>query len=69
MPHLRSWRIAALNLLGSVAFGVSAVASYILPTTGEPASVLLTNLGTFVGAICFFVGAALLLPERTHPDA
>jgi hypothetical protein len=69
LPHLRSWRIAALNLLGSVAFGVSAVASFTLPTTGEPANVLLTNLGTFVGAICFFVGAALLLPERTHPDA
>ena len=26
LPHLRSWRIAALNLVGSVAFGVSAVA-------------------------------------------
>jgi hypothetical protein len=26
------------------------------------------NLGTFVGALCFLVGAVLLLPERTHPD-
>jgi hypothetical protein len=69
LPHRRSWRITALNLFGSVAFGVSAIASFILPTTGEPASVWLTNLGTFVGAICFLVGAVLLLPERTHPEA
>ena len=68
MVHSRSWRIAALNLVGSIAFGVSAIASFVLPTTGDPVSVMWTNLGTFVGAICFFVGAALLLPERTHPD-
>jgi hypothetical protein len=67
-PRSRAWRITALNLFGSVAFGVSAVASFILPTTGEPASLFLTNLGTFVGAICFLIGAVLLLPERTHPE-
>jgi hypothetical protein len=67
-PHWRSWRITALNMLGSIAFGISAIAAFILPTTGEPASVWLTNAGTFVGAICFFVGAILLLPERTRPD-
>jgi len=27
--------------------------------------VALTNLGTFAGALCFLVGAVLLLPERT----
>ena len=26
------------------------------------------NLGTFVGALAFLVGAVLLLPERTHGD-
>ena len=25
----------------------------------------LTNLGTFVGAVCFLAGSILLLPERT----
>ena len=68
MPGSRSWRIAALNLFGSVAFGVSAIASFVLPTTGDPLNVTWTNLGTLVGAVCFFIGAALLLPERTHPD-
>ena len=59
------WWITALNLLGSIAFGASAIASYVLPTTGVPINVALVNLGTFVGAGCFFIGAVLLLPERT----
>jgi hypothetical protein len=65
LPHLRSWWIAALNLAGSVAFGVSAIAAYVVPDSGAPANVQLVNLGTFLGAIGFFVGALLLLPERT----
>jgi YrhK-like protein len=61
------WVIAALNLVGSIAFGVSAVADKIVG--GEPRSLQLVNLGTFVGALAFFVGAALLLPERTREAA
>ena len=60
-----SWRIAALNLAGSVAFGVSAVASKIVSTTGEPRNIVLVNLGTAVGGLCFLAGALFLLPERT----
>jgi hypothetical protein len=67
-PRSRGWRIAALNMLGSIAFLASAFGAYVLPTTGEPASLFWTNAGTFVGAICFSVGAALLLPERVRPD-
>ena len=69
--RLRSlpWWITALNLLGSIAFGVSAIASFVLPTTGVPINVALVNLGTFVGAGCFFIGAVLLLPERTQTDS
>jgi hypothetical protein len=63
-PRDLSWWIAFLNLVGSVAFGVSAVASYVKPN-GQLVSLALTNLGTFVGAICFLVGGLLLLPERT----
>jgi hypothetical protein len=47
---------------------VSAVASFVRPATGDYVSLFLTNLGTFVGAVCFAAGAVLLLPERTHPD-
>jgi len=59
----RDWWIAALNLLGSVAFGVSAVAARYVPTTGESANLELVNLGTFLGAVCFLVGAVLLPVE------
>ena len=36
-PRLWSWWITLLNLLGSIAFGVSAVAGYISPVTGGDA--------------------------------
>ena len=63
-----SWQIALLNLIGSIAFGVSAVAAFIQPLTGQPINITLVNMGTFVGGVCFLFGGVLLLPERTHPD-
>ena len=56
-----SWRIAALNLVGSVAFGVSAVTSLIEPSTQEPVSAAIANAGTAV-ALRFLAGAVMLLP-------
>jgi hypothetical protein len=64
-PRSLSWWIVALNLLGSIAFGVSAVSAFIVPPEGHYLNVVLVNLGTFTGAVCFFIGAVLLLPERT----
>jgi len=64
-PRSWSWWITLLNLLGSVAFGASAVASYVVPATGELRNAAQANLGTLMGAACFLVGALLLLPERT----
>ena len=61
-PRVVSWWIALLNLVGSVAFGVSAVASKVQPN-GDLRSEALTNLGTLVGATCFLAGGLLLLPE------
>lgn len=65
-PHLLAWWIAMLNMVGSIAFGVSAVASYVVVDSGLLRNAQRANLGTFVGAVCFFVGALLLLPERTR---
>jgi hypothetical protein len=65
-PRSWSWWITLANLIGSVAFGVSAVASYVIPATGELRNAAQANLGTLVGAVCFLVGALLLLPERTE---
>jgi hypothetical protein len=60
----RSWYIAAINLLGSVFFGLSALGAFVLPKTNALVSVRWSNLGTFLGALCFLAGAALLLPRR-----
>jgi hypothetical protein len=59
------WRIALVNLLGCVAFGISAVAAYVVPTTGSEINVSSVNTFTALGALCFLIGALLLLPERT----
>ncbi|WP_394553635.1 hypothetical protein ACDF64_04460 [Agromyces sp. MMS24-JH15] len=66
-PDARTWHGTWLNLAGSVAFGVSAVAAYVIPATGDLVSVAWANLGTALGAICFLVAA--LLSRRTISDA
>ena len=65
-PRSLSWWITLLNLIGSVAFGVSAVAGYISPATGQLRNAERSNLGTLIGAVFFFAGSLLLLPERTE---
>jgi YrhK-like protein len=62
-PREYSWWVVALNLAGSIAFQISAVAAFVRPATGELVNVPVANLGTFLGAVCFFVGAFLLIPE------
>src|SRR4051794_23913690 len=59
-----SWWIAALNFAGSIAFGIAAVASYVVPATGNDRNVTAVGLGTFIGALAFLVGALLLLPAK-----
>jgi hypothetical protein len=61
------WWIAAVNLLGCVAFGVSAIASYVVPSTGSALDLAAANASTAFGALCFLVGALLLLPESREP--
>jgi hypothetical protein len=53
-------RIAWLNMVGSVFFGVAAVASWVVPDTGELLNTAATNTFTFLGAVCFFAGARLM---------
>jgi len=56
------WWISAVNYLGSVFFMAAAITSFTLETTGEELNQTIVNSGTFLGAVCFFVGAYLLLP-------
>ena len=65
-PRSWSWWITLANLIGSIAFGVSAIAGYISPATGQVHNAERSNLGTLLGALCFLAGALLLLPERTE---
>jgi hypothetical protein len=62
----RSSRIAALNLLGSVAFGLSAVTALVEPSTGEPVSAAIANATTTIGALCFLAGAIMLVPDSAR---
>jgi hypothetical protein len=63
----REWTMAAVNLAGCVLFGISAVASYIVPSSGTILDLAAANWTTGLGALCFLIGALLLLPRR-HAD-
>jgi hypothetical protein len=65
-PRSWSWWITLANLAGSVAFGISAVAGYINPVTGQVHDATRADTQTLIGAVCFLIGAVLLLPERTE---
>jgi hypothetical protein len=52
--------MAAVNLAGCVFFGVSAIASYVVPKTGSVLDLAAANWNTALGALCFFIGAVLL---------
>jgi len=55
--HDEPWRSAWLNMLGSIFFMASALAAFVLPSTGDLVDASLANTGTLLGAICFFVAA------------
>ncbi|TFV60390.1 hypothetical protein E4P42_05490 [Mycobacterium sp. PS03-16] len=59
----RDWQAQWINMIGCVAFGVSAVGAFVRPT-GVTADALLANTGTFTGALCFLAAALLVLPRR-----
>jgi hypothetical protein len=61
------WWIAAVNLAGSVAFGVSAIASFVVPKTGSILDLGAANFMTALGALGFLIGALLLLREGGSP--
>jgi hypothetical protein len=59
------WRIAWLNMVGSILFMASALASYVLPS-GELVSTRVSVAGTLLGALCFLIGAVLMVPAWRH---
>jgi len=59
----RLWLAASTSMIGSIAFGASAIGAFITKT-GITEDARLAQLGTFVGALCFLVAAFLRLPKR-----
>jgi hypothetical protein len=66
----RGWWAPLVNLLGCVLFGISAVAGYIVPTTGSMLDLAAANWCTSAGAACFLACALPGLrraPGRSEP--
>ena len=63
------WKIAAVNFVGCIAFGISAVASFWVPDSGGVLALAASNWFTALGGLCFLVGAVLLLPESAATEA
>jgi hypothetical protein len=60
------WWEPSVNLLGCVLFGISAVAGYLVPSTGSLLDLAAANWTTALGAACFLVCAlATLRSGRT----
>jgi hypothetical protein len=57
-------REALLNMIGSIAFGASAVGAYVIPDDGKFLNATLNRLGTLWGALCFLAAAIDLARGR-----
>lgn len=64
VPRSRDWQAQWVNMIGCVAFAISAVGAFVFKT-GTTADADLANTGTFVGALCFLAAALLVLPRFT----
>jgi hypothetical protein len=53
----RGWWEAAVNLLGCIFFGISAVAGYVVPSSGSIVDLAAANFNTSLGAACFLACA------------
>ncbi len=63
-PHASlSWWIVFINLLGCIGFMTSALFAPLFSETPNPLATTSSVFCTLLGAICFFVGSLLMLPE------
>jgi hypothetical protein len=58
------WWQPAVNLLGCIFFGISAVAGYVVPATGSMLDLAAANWNTSLGAACFLACAL----DTLHTD-
>ncbi len=55
------WWEPSINLLGCILFGISAVAGYVVPSTGSMIDQAASNWNTSLGAACFLACALFTL--------
>jgi hypothetical protein len=60
-PTLQGWWEPAVNLLGCIFFGISAIAGYVIPSSGSPLDLGASNFNTSIGAACFLACALATL--------
>lgn len=65
-PRDAGWRIAWLNMLGSIFFMASAITAFVRPDATAPVDVSIDDRGTWAGAVCFFAAALLMIPSWTR---
>jgi hypothetical protein len=53
-----------VTLLGSIAFMVSAIANWYLPSSGDAVWAWGASLYTLIGALCFLTASYLMIPEQ-----
>lgn len=63
------WRVAAVNLAGCVFFGISTIASYVVPATGDVLDLAAANVTTSLGALCFLLGSIPLIRRPAEATA
>jgi hypothetical protein len=62
-PRSVSWWVAVVNLLGSVAFQLSALYSFAGPAPAAAGALFWAGFYTAAGGVCFLVGSYLMIPE------
>ena len=60
----RRWWQPGVNLLGCIFFGISAVAGYVVPSSGSEIDLAAANWNTSLGAACFLACAIGVLLAR-----
>jgi hypothetical protein len=60
----RGWWQPSVNLIGCVFFGISAVAGYVVPSSGSVVDLAAANWNTSAGAACFLACALATLREQ-----
>ncbi len=64
-----TWWIVIINLVGCVAFMLSAILAFVAPAPIFAGLATWSTIFTLIGAVCFFVGAYLMWPEMSTETA